>query len=171
MWKLFSSLALGIMIAILPGRAEAFPSPKPAGVERVTSSAVPAGYRKKEIWRKYPRHHDGHRYRHHRHHHHGHRYRYYPPYYYPYYGWNDCGPGFSYGYGFGFGTWPYGCYGGGYAWGYGDVYRYERRHYRASSRKHHKWCQARYKTYNPRTGLFVGKGKKKYRCNSPYDGR
>jgi Mrp family chromosome partitioning ATPase len=40
-----------------------------------------------------------------------------------------------------------------------------------SSKKHVKWCRARYKTYNASTDTFVGKGGRKYRCNSPYDGR
>ena len=42
---------------------------------------------------------------------------------------------------------------------------------RVSNSRHVKWCKARYKTYNVKTDTFIGKGKKKYRCNSPYDGR
>ena len=57
---------------------------------------------------------------------------------------------------------------------FGDDYGYynfaPRRSYYSSSR-HVNWCKARYRTYNARTDTFNGKGGKKYRCNSPYDGR
>ena len=33
------------------------------------------------------------------------------------------------------------------------------------------WCSERYRTYDPATDTFIGKGHKHYRCNSPYDGR
>ncbi|MFO1120790.1 MAG: BA14K family protein [Hyphomicrobiales bacterium] len=100
------------------------------------------------------------------------RYRHYRPYYYNYpnFGWGYCGWGYV-------GGWPGGCfpgyyYGGGYYGGYDD---YDDDYVvvtkRVSHSKHVKWCKARYKTYNPKTDTFIGKGKKKYRCNSPYDGR
>jgi BA14K-like protein len=56
-----------------------------------------------------------------------------------------------------------------YYW-YNRPYTYVSRP-RASHSKHVAWCRARYKTYDAKTDTFVGKGMKKYRCNSPYDGR
>lgn len=35
--------------------------------------------------------------------------------------------------------------------------------------KHVAWCSGRYRTYDPETDTFVGKGHRRYRCNSPYD--
>ena len=37
--------------------------------------------------------------------------------------------------------------------------------------RHVEWCSARYRTYDPATDMFVGKGHRHYRCGSPYDGR
>jgi hypothetical protein len=54
--------------------------------------------------------------------------------------------------------------------GYFGNWPHVRYHHR-DRRLHVQWCKARYKTYNPRTDTFIGKGRKKYRCNSPYDGR
>ena len=36
--------------------------------------------------------------------------------------------------------------------------------------RHAEWCSARYRTYDPATDMFVGKGYRHYRCDSPYDG-
>lgn len=47
---------------------------------------------------------------------------------------------------------------------------YHRHHARRSYRKHVRWCHSHYRTYDPGTDLFVGKGYRHYRCNSPYDG-
>jgi hypothetical protein len=97
---------------------------------------------------------------------HGHNHNYYGGgFFYPYYGWsNYCG---------GYGSLPYDCfYGDGYYDNgyYDDYYDYGQQP-GVSSKKHVKWCRARYKTYNASTDTFVGKGGRKYRCNSPYDGR
>lgn len=79
-----------------------------------------------------------------------------------------------------------GFHGGGWGGGWGDrgdlpmdyffgddygYYNMAPRRYYYSSNRHVNWCQNRYRTYNPRTDSFTGKGGKKYRCNSPYDGR
>jgi hypothetical protein len=37
--------------------------------------------------------------------------------------------------------------------------------------KHVAWCSAHYRSYDPATDTFLGKGHKRYRCDSPYDGR
>jgi hypothetical protein len=71
------------------------------------------------------------------------------------------------GWGGGWGGGYYGGYGGGY-YPYGYAPRYASGG--TSSRKHVNWCRSRYKTYNAKTDTFVGKGMKRYRCNSPYDG-
>ena len=39
------------------------------------------------------------------------------------------------------------------------------------STSHEAWCSERYRTYDPASDTYVGKGMKRYRCNSPYDGR
>lgn len=55
---------------------------------------------------------------------------------------------------------------------YGDFkHRHKHRHAAHSSSRHVAWCSDRYRTYDPATDMFVGKGHKHYRCNSPYDGR
>jgi hypothetical protein len=36
--------------------------------------------------------------------------------------------------------------------------------------RHVQWCLDRYRTYDPHTDTFVGRGYRTYRCNSPYDG-
>jgi hypothetical protein len=98
--------------------------------------------------------------------HHGHNHNYYGGgFFYPYYGWsNSCG---------GYGSLPYDCFYGDdyYDNGYYDDYYDNEQQTGVSSKKHVKWCRARYKTYNVSTDTFVGKGGRKYRCNSPYDGR
>ena len=108
--------------------------------------------------------------------HHGrwNRYRNYRPYYNSgFWGSGYCGGGFGYG-GFGYGGFghlPYDCLRGDYSYG-GGYYNddYPRRE-RVSNRRHVRWCTSRYRTYNASTDTFIGKGKRKYRCNSPYDGR
>ena len=37
--------------------------------------------------------------------------------------------------------------------------------------EHVAWCSAHYRTYDPTTNLFKGKGYQLYHCNSPFDGR
>jgi hypothetical protein len=56
---------------------------------------------------------------------------------------------------------------------YGD-FKHGHRHHHAHHHhrsKHAAWCSGRYRSYNPSTDTFVGKGHKHYRCNSPYDAR
>ena len=85
---------------------------------------------------------------------------YYNPW--PYYGYRY-DPFFYHGY-------PYGpdYYYDDYYYGHDWVYRAP---VRSSRSKHVKWCKNHYRTYNVRTDKFTGKNGKKYRCNSPYDGR
>jgi BA14K-like protein len=33
---------------------------------------------------------------------------------------------------------------------------------------HVQWCMSRYRSYNPRTDLWLGNSGRRYRCNSPY---
>jgi BA14K-like protein len=33
---------------------------------------------------------------------------------------------------------------------------------------HVRWCLSRYRSYNPRTDLWLGSSGRRYRCNSPY---
>jgi hypothetical protein len=92
------------------------------------------------------RHRHGHRYypRYSRHHH-GHRYRYRRD-------------GYSHFYGGYFYAWP---------WWYNSLYYYPRRTYAYGA--HERWCLNRYRSYNPRTDMFLGyDGRYRY-CNSPYD--
>ncbi len=42
-------------------------------------------------------------------------------------------------------------------------------HHRSS--EHVVWCSNHYRTYDPTTNLFKGKGYRLYHCNSPYDAR
>jgi len=55
--------------------------------------------------------------------------------------------------------------------GYGS-YWFQRatRHVRVINESHVAWCLSRYRTYDPYTDTFIGKGHRSYRCNSPYDG-
>ena len=55
--------------------------------------------------------------------------------------------------------------------GYGS-YWYQRatRYVRVISDTHIAWCLSRYKTYDPYSNTFIGKGHRLYRCNSPYGG-
>ncbi len=48
---------------------------------------------------------------------------------------------------------------------YGD-FRTQAAHWQAGS-SHEAWCSTRYRTYDPATDTFVGKGYKRYRCISP----
>lgn len=124
---------------------------------------------------KPPNWHNGHNNHNHHHHHNNNNWRWRPGFY-PGWGWGGyCGgwgwnspycyggSGIYFGWG---GGWGGGYYGGGYY-----PYGYAPRYAGTSSRKHVNWCRNRYKTYNARTDTFVGKGMKRYRCNSPYDGR
>ena len=56
---------------------------------------------------------------------------------------------------------------------YGDFkHRHHHRHaYHHGVSRHVAWCEGRYRSYNPATDTFIGKGHRHYRCNSPYDGR
>ena len=40
--------------------------------------------------------------------------------------------------------------------------------YAGMSSKHIRWCLNRYRSYNPRTNLWVSYSGKKHQCNSPY---
>jgi BA14K-like protein len=55
--------------------------------------------------------------------------------------------------------------------GYGS-YWFQRatRAVRVVNETHVAWCLSHYKTYDPRSNTFIGKGFRSYRCNSPYDG-
>jgi hypothetical protein len=54
---------------------------------------------------------------------------------------------------------------------YGDFkHRHRHAHYHSGSR-HAAWCSGRYRSYDPATDTFLGKGHNRYRCDSPYDGR
>lgn len=50
-------------------------------------------------------------------------------------------------------------------------YHYGYHHHHHSLSRHMAWCSSHYRTYNPHTDTFVGRGYKRYRCDSPYDGR
>jgi hypothetical protein len=181
-------LAVPMLLAMLgldAGPSKAFPAPSPEQVSQATSGVTLAAsrsshfngrrsyggrsaYRKRWIRRKG---HGGNWHGHHGHHghwnnHNKHYPRYWrarPYYYYPgYFNWGYCG--------WGYGALPYDCFGNDYYYG-GGYYEAPVEKVRTSNSKHIKWCKARYKTYNVKTDTFIGKGKKKYRCNSPYDGR
>ncbi len=85
---------------------------------------------------------------------------YYNPW--PYYGYRY-DPYYDHGY-------PYGddFFYDDYNYGHDWVYRPPVRN---SHKKHVNWCKKRYSTYNARTDKYIGRYGKKYRCNSPYDGR
>ena len=57
------------------------------------------------------------------------------------------------------------------------VYRYGDFKPRRAGWGHHRpaqhvaWCSDRYRTYDPATNLYKGKGYRLYHCNSPFDGR
>ena len=58
------------------------------------------------------------------------------------------------------------------------VYRYSdfknshaHAHAAAQPSRHVAWCSDRYRTYDPASDTFVGKGYKRHRCDSPFDGR
>lgn len=42
------------------------------------------------------------------------------------------------------------------------------RHWKGHSR-HMAWCLGRYRTYDPHSNTFIGKGHRLFQCNSPYD--
>ena len=42
------------------------------------------------------------------------------------------------------------------------------RHHHYSTSRHVAWCLDRYRTYDPHSDTFVGKGYHRYRCRSPY---
>jgi BA14K-like protein len=175
----FRFLAVPMLMAMLgfgAGPSEAFPAPSSEQVSQATTGVTLAAnrssyvsgrksyggrsaYRKRWIRRKG---HAGNWHGHHGHwnNHRKHYPRYWrarPYYYYPgYFNWGYCG--------WGYGALPYDCFGD-------DDYDVPAKRVRTSNSKHIKWCKARYKTYNVKTDTFIGKGKKKYRCNSPYDGR
>ena len=175
MWKLLAVPFVAAMIAFGSGQAQALPTQNVGMIQDVASGATLAAHRGNPVWRQYPRYHGQYRaprYNYNRYYGNRHHYPRYRRYYgVPNLGWNYCGWGLGY--------WPNGCFGDGYYGGYlggyyGDSYydrRYDRQRERVSNKKHVRWCKARYKTYNPNTDTFIGKGKKKYRCNSPYDGR
>ena len=54
---------------------------------------------------------------------------------------------------------------------YGDFkHGHKHRHAASHASRHVSWCSERYRTYDPATDTFIGKGNRHYRCNSPYDG-
>lgn len=178
-------LAVPMLMAMLgfgAGPSQAFPAPSSEQVSQATTGVTLAAnrssyvsgrksyggrsaYRKCWIRRKG---HAGNWHGHHGHwnNHKKHYPRYWrarPYYYYPgYFNWGYCG--------WGYGALPYDCFGNDDYYG-DDDYDVPAKRVRTSNSKHIKWCKARYKTYNVKTDTFIGKGKKKYRCNSPYDGR
>ena len=56
---------------------------------------------------------------------------------------------------------------------YGDFrHHHKHRHaYRHGVSAHVAWCSGRYRSYDPATDTFLGKGHTRRTCNSPYDGR
>jgi hypothetical protein len=52
---------------------------------------------------------------------------------------------------------------GSYWYQYPHQFRGHHRHDR-----HVAWCADRYRTYDPHTDTFIGRGYKRYRCVSPY---
>ena len=44
------------------------------------------------------------------------------------------------------------------------------RRVRVFNEDHAAWCAARYRTYDASSDTFVGKGYRRYRCHSPYNG-
>ena len=56
---------------------------------------------------------------------------------------------------------------------YGDFkHHHKHRHaYRHGVSAHVAWCSGRYRSYDPATDTFLGKGHTRHACNSPYDGR
>jgi hypothetical protein len=54
-------------------------------------------------------------------------------------------------------------YGNNYDYDYDDDYGYV-----GVSSNHVRWCLNRYRSYNPRTNLWVAFSGKKYQCDSPY---
>ena len=51
---------------------------------------------------------------------------------------------------------------------HGHKHRHKQSHHGS---RHVAWCSGRYRSYDPATDTFVGKGHRHYRCNSPYDAR
>ncbi len=47
-------------------------------------------------------------------------------------------------------------------------HRHHHRHHHYSTSRHVAWCLDRYRTYDPHSDTFVGKGYHRYRCRSPY---
>jgi hypothetical protein len=175
MWKLLAMAVAAAVIILSSQQVQALPNQVGSSIQQLPTAATPVGHNRSREWRGYSRHH-GQNYSHHndrRHYRPNYHYRpYYRPYYEPYWGWNYCNWGYD--------GWSYGCFDNGYLGGYyGGYYDYNDyydrgdypRRERVSNKKHVKWCKARYKTYNSKTDTFIGKGKKKFRCNSPYDGR
>jgi hypothetical protein len=57
---------------------------------------------------------------------------------------------------------------------YGDFKHRHRHHHLAhhhGGSRHVAWCLGRYRSYDPASNTFVGKGHKRYHCDSPYDRR
>lgn len=172
MLKSLTVTLIAASVAFGLSQAQALPTQNVDVMRDIASDVTLAGYKGSSAMGHYPRYQGQYRpprYRYHGNRHFDPQYRRY--YGVPYLGWNYCGWGLGY--------WPHGCFGDGYYGGYlggnyGDSYYYGRYHKHrehASSSKHVKWCRARYKTYNAKTDTFIGKRNKRYRCNSPYDGR
>ena len=53
---------------------------------------------------------------------------------------------------------------------YGD-FRPQRASWGHHSADHVAWCSAHYRTYDPATNLYKGRGYQLYKCNGPYAGR
>jgi hypothetical protein len=173
MWKSLVAAITFALVALGSSHAQALPTQYTDLSKEAASGMTLAAHRGNPVWRRYPHYHSQYRpyYKYNRHYGNRHYYPYYRRYYGPNWAWNYCGWGFGY--------WPNGCFGSGYYGGYlggyyGDSYldrEYYPRREHVSNKKHVKWCKARYKTYNVKTDTFIGKGKRRYRCNSPYDGR
>lgn len=133
-------LALVVATPLSSTRADAFPG----GGVRVPVSTVIAKEKSDPL--VLARHRHGHRYypRYNRHYH-GRRYKYRRD-------------GYSHFYGGYFYAWP---------WWYNSLYYYPRRTYAYGA--HERWCLNRYRSYNPRTDMYLGYDGRYHYCNSPYD--
>jgi len=54
---------------------------------------------------------------------------------------------------------------------YGDFKPQHVSYGRHTNARHVAWCSAHYRTYDPTTNRYMGKGYQLYKCDSPYDGR
>ncbi len=47
-------------------------------------------------------------------------------------------------------------------------YPHRHRHHHRWNSRHVAWCLDQYRTYDPHSDTFAGRGHHRYRCNSPY---